>query len=520
MPTDILQIPPIRTTLLDPSGGNTTAKEWYYYWNQAGDKLNGIVTEGAHADRPNAGDMPDGALYVESERSVLYANEGGTWHYIAGTMWGTLNPDQRPTDLGPNDAGFEFRSIDASDTYAPRTFVWSGAEWIETTLVEYGLHANRPPAGPQTPPRTIYVETDRSGVIYQQQANAWHFLAGAMWGTLLPDQRPTDLGANDAGFTFRTTVAPARSFVWSGTAWIETTPLLDPTTATGDLIARSPTGITRVPIGPNGDVLTASGGMPVWAQPAAGATGQVQWNNAGVFGASPNLFWNNTNSSLGIGTSNPGATLQVTRNVAGGYGLEVSSTSPANTYGIGIESGTGYLILDDVTNPARRMAVTPAGVRIGSNAYSAQAGDLGVSRDPSPTNGVIYFGNSTSAYIWYNGTSWGFSPALPSDIRLKRNVTDLVGGLPVVNQLRPIAAEWNGLGGHKSGERVVSLIAQELQKVLPGTIVRYHARLRTSVDGEWGEEETELLSYEPTEILMHLILAVQQISAALWPRRT
>ena len=43
----------------------------------------------------------------------------------------------------------------------------------------------------------------------------------------------------------------------------------------------------------------------------AGSTGQVQFNNAGALGASSNLFWDNTNSRLGIGTSNPTSTLQV-----------------------------------------------------------------------------------------------------------------------------------------------------------------------------------------------------------------
>ena len=185
------------------------------------------TSQGSHWDRPDPTQVPDGSLYVESDRSVLYYSDGGEWHYLAGTMWGTLNPDQRPTDLGPNDAGFDFRSTDTDPDYAPRQGLWSGSEWVETTMVLYGSHADRPLADEQTPPRTIYVEDDRSGVIYQQQADEWHFLAGTMWGTLSPDQRPADLGVDDAGFTFRTTdsdpLYTQREFIWSGTVWVEVT---------------------------------------------------------------------------------------------------------------------------------------------------------------------------------------------------------------------------------------------------------------------------------------------------------
>jgi hypothetical protein len=99
--------------------------------------------------------------------------------------------------------------------------LWSQSEWIEVTAAQYGIHAARP--NPSTiVAGSLYVESDRGGVIYQVQAEVWKYLAGTMYGTLSPDQRPTDLGVNDGGFTFRGT-DQQREYIWSQTVWVETT---------------------------------------------------------------------------------------------------------------------------------------------------------------------------------------------------------------------------------------------------------------------------------------------------------
>jgi hypothetical protein len=176
------------------------------------------VLYGTHANRPLTADAPARCIYVEADRGPLYQNQLGQWVYIAGTMWGTISPDQRPTDLGMFDAGFTFRT-----NVAPaRQFIWSGTAWVEIAPVMYGTHAARP-ASSVAPANALYVEGDR-GPMFQNQLGQWVYIAGTMWGTISPDQRPTDLGIFDAGFDFRTNVAPAREFIWSGSAWVEVTP--------------------------------------------------------------------------------------------------------------------------------------------------------------------------------------------------------------------------------------------------------------------------------------------------------
>ncbi len=229
MNEEILVTPPIRQSLEDANSAKAahldppaTEKSWYLYWQRTGDqvnlntdKLGKLVTYGTHGGRPPAAGMPKAALYMETDRGgVIYQNIGTGWKYRAGTMFGTLSPDQRPTDLGVDDAGFDFRGTDVA-----REFLWSQTEWVEATAVQYGIHSGRPIPATITE-GSLYVETDRGGVIYQNQAGAWHYLAGTMFGTLSPDQRPTDLGVNDGGFDFRGT-DQQREFIWSQTAWVE-----------------------------------------------------------------------------------------------------------------------------------------------------------------------------------------------------------------------------------------------------------------------------------------------------------
>ena len=95
---------------------------------------------------------------------------------------------------------------------------------------------------------------------------------------------------------------------------------------------------------------------------------------------------------------------------------------------------------------------------------------------------------------------------ISSDARVKRNVQDLQGGLEVIGKLRPIEAEYNGLGGTPKDERVVSFIAQEIQTVLPGTVSKSLGKLSPE-----DLEDTEILGVNIHEVLMHLVLAVKQL---------
>jgi len=61
---------------------------------------------------------------------------------------------------------------------------------------------------------------------------------------------------------------------------------------------------------------TDASGVASWQAPAegvtsGGSTGYVQFNDEGAFGADSNLFWDNINKRLGIGTSTPSSSAKV-----------------------------------------------------------------------------------------------------------------------------------------------------------------------------------------------------------------
>jgi len=60
----------------------------------------------------------------------------------------------------------------------------------------------------------------------------------------------------------------------------------------------------------NGNTLLGSGDLTISTTPA-GNTGEIQFNNAGAFGADSGLFWDNANKRLGVGTNAPKAKCQI-----------------------------------------------------------------------------------------------------------------------------------------------------------------------------------------------------------------
>lgn len=124
------------------------------------------------------------------------------------------------------------------------------------------------------------------------------------------------------------------------------------------------------------EVCDGSAWVPAGAAEPAGSAGEIQFNDgAGGLGADSNLFWDNSNKRLGVGTNTPAYTLDANGGINSGTGIYdfrgVHRLNGADVNLHIINGSTGSLNL--ATGGAPRLTITSAGnVGIGTTNPSAK----------------------------------------------------------------------------------------------------------------------------------------------------
>lgn len=227
----------------------------------------------------------------------------------------------------------------------------------------------------------------------------------------------------------------------------------------------------------NGSSVLGAGDLTVSGTPA-GATGNIQFNNAGAFGGEANLFWDDTNNRLGVNTATPGTTLDLhsaADNVASfnrtgsGSAFAQYSLAGTNKWRTGYDNTAGSFVIYDVANTTNRVVVTTAGeVDLQGNKlqnFCADVETLTASLEFNAANSATYNGrviqmSNACAFTFNNSLPIGFSATF---IQTNANTSTFAGvGAVVINNRQ----------GHSSNNgqySVVSIVKiNTLQFILGG----------------------------------------------------
>jgi hypothetical protein len=184
------------------------------------------------------------------------------------------------------------------------------------------------------------------------------------------------------------------------------------------------------------------------ATPPAGPTGAVQYNNAGVFGGTANLFWDISNGRLGIGTDTP-----VQK-------LEVAGTTKSNTVlFVGITGGAA---------PANAGGTSSSWMIASGDTYLS-TGNLGIGTT-TPSYKLDVRGGVVAGAGAYVNTS---------DMRLKTNVQPIAYGLDTVMKMRAVGFDWKQQDEEWRHQHQIGFIAQEVEKLIPEVVTTASDEIKT-----------------------------------------
>ncbi|MCS7000680.1 MAG: tail fiber domain-containing protein [Candidatus Kapabacteria bacterium] len=247
----------------------------------------------------------------------------------------------------------------------------------------------------------------------------------------------------------------------------------DGTIVNADISATAAIAVSKLAAGSDGQVLVTSGSTPTWSNlstvetdPQVGtlSDGQVAfWSgSASALTGSNDLFWDATNSRLGIGTSNPQSRLHVH-----GTNIQVTNSSTG--------SGTGDGFLIQLSGSDVQLRQNENGeIQFRTN---AGGGSDTVRMRLTADGMLVFFNTGTPSYRIdlpnSSATNVGMGRARAwvaySSVRWKEDIRPLGNALEKVLAMRGVQYRWKPEYG---GNEDIGFIAEEVGEVLPWVVQR------------------------------------------------
>jgi hypothetical protein len=244
----------------------------------------------------------------------------------------------------------------------------------------------------------------------------------------------------------------------------------------GGSITSGLTGVLPVANGGTGATTFTEGSVVF-----AGASGTYTQDNAG-------LFFNSTNNRLGIGTASPANPLNV---VSSGGSVAITTdghiitkqnldvtTAGGRFTGESSRGKVAEILMEQTVTGADggyiKLSTSSAGTVLPTPKMTILAdGKVGVGTE-SPSESLHVIGNARITAVGSTGgvnsivyvTSTGQLSTNSSDVNKKHNIRNLPYGLNTINQLNPVAFDWN-----ENDITDIGFIAQDIESIIPESVI-------------------------------------------------
>ncbi|MBK8483737.1 MAG: tail fiber domain-containing protein [Saprospiraceae bacterium] len=226
-----------------------------------------------------------------------------------------------------------------------------------------------------------------------------------------------------------------------------------------------------------------------------------------------------TGSALNINTNSMGRGLMITKS-------NTNSTLPALEIQSNGTGSVGRIIQTNATaSNIDAFYVESRGVNWAMHAINTHSSGIAAkieNSNSSSVNDALQVVNAGSGHgIRCTGTALktagGNTWAVPSDIRLKKDIHDFTDGLQVIEKINPKRFRYNGLAGTNDRKVEIGIIAQEIQSIAPYTIESRLTKLHpdnNSPDAN-SEDNLELLSFNSSALQFVTINAIKELSESI-----